>query len=357
MKSISAITLAAALSCSIPCAALAADSPVVENRSIELTQTVTLHDVPEGTKQIRLWVPVPTDSHWQRVTELEVVSAPGEWRLMRQPEGRGHFLYVEVKNPKAGPNSVVVSCKVERQGVLFHLDSITASAPIQHNLFNEHLVGDAVHMTVDSRIKEFADRVCGDERDPARQAAMLLRAVADAVNHYSKDKSVPECGVGSASNCLDQGGGCCTDLHALFVALARAREIPTRIQFGYRTLSSREGQTFDPSYRCWVEFFVPGTGWVPTDIVASDGADPSNPNLWGSLSATRVWLWEGRSFELNPPSSAGPIHTMTCGWAEIDGVAVDPLPDHDGKPAQLRRTIQFKILGTDRTPQTPKLPE
>jgi len=349
---------AAVMASAAICAAAGVDPTITETRTIELTQTVTLHDVPAGAGHLRLWVPIPSDGKWQRVRDVAVVSAPGEWRMERQVDGRGNFLYVDVFNPAPGSHSVVVSATVERKGVYFAIDQAPASSvPLQSGLFREFLSQDAPLMEVDSRIREWADRVCGDERDPARQAVMLLQAVAAEVNHYSKDKSVPECGIGSAYNCMEQGGGCCTDLHALMVAMGRARGIPTRIQFGYRALDSRAGREFDPSYRCWVEFFLPGTGWVPTDLVASDGADSSNPYRWGSLSATRVWLWEGRSFELTPKAAAGAPDTMICGWAEIDGKTIDVLPDHDGKPSQLRRTIQFTVLNTDRTTTTAALPE
>lgn len=331
---------------------------VIETRTVEVVQTVTLDDVPEAAKLLRMWVPLPSDGRWQRVTDRRVISAPGTWRLERQIEGRGEFVYVEVENPPPGPASVVISATVERQGVHFPLDDTPhTTSPIQKELFAEFLTKDAPLMEVDDQIQELADSICGDERDPARQAVMLLKAVADQVNHYSKDPSVPACGIGSAYNCMKQGGGCCTDLHSMFIALARAREIPARIQFGYRALSSREGEEFDPSYRCWVEFFIPGTGWVPNDIVASDGADPSNPNLWGSLSATRVWLWEGRSFELTPKAKAGRIDTMLVGWAEVDGEAIDVLPAHDGTPSRLSRNIKFKIIDSDRTSQAAALPE
>lgn len=156
---------------------------------------------------------------------------------------------------------------------------------------------------------------------------------------------------------MNNGGGCCTDLHSLFISMARARQVPSRMQYGYRLLDGKEGSEYNPGYRCWVEYFVPGAGWVPTDIVAADNADESNPYRWSSLSPYRVWLWEGRSFELTPEAAAGPIDTMTCGWAEIDGKPVNPLPFLDGSPSNLTRTVSYKILTHNRPENSPKLPE
>jgi hypothetical protein len=197
---------------------------------------------------------------------------------------------------------------------------------------------------------ELSRKACAGETDTARKVVRLLDAVADAADHYSKDPSKPKCGRGSAQDCLAHGGGCCTDLHSLFIAAARAAKIPARMQYGYRLNAAKENTEYDPSYRCWVEFYLPGSGWVPTDIVVADAGDASaRKQFYGMLDARRVWLWEGRGLELVPRQASAPIETMSCGWAEIDGVAVDVLPAADGSPSKLSRTITFQ----DLTPKEP----
>ena len=354
---------AAAAAASTPASAAGSIQPrVVERRVIDLTQTVTLDRIPAGSRSVRVWVPVPGDAAFQRVLRQDVVDAPAGWRMVPQQDGRGTFLVADVADP-AGPVKVVVRSVVEREGVLFDLASppagdagAPASAP-DPRLFHAELDTAAPLMGADARVRELADQACGSERDPARQALLLLQKVSEVADHYSKDPSKPTCGRGAASDCMDHGGGCCTDLHSLFIAMARARGIPARMQYGFRAVDSREGKEYDPGYRCWVEYFVPGLGWVPTDVVASDNAGSANPAQWGSLSAGRVWLWSGRSFQLTPSSSAGPIHTMTSGWAEIDGTPVDPLPAADGTPPQLTRRIQFTVLSRERPSSAPTLPE
>jgi transglutaminase-like putative cysteine protease len=343
---------------------LAAGRPAVtirpdfmETRIVELTQTVNLRDLPPGTRQLRLWVPVPTDRAWQRVLDFEVVSAPGTWTLQPQADGRGDFLYIEVVDPRPGDAEVVVSCTVERQGVHFPIEHVYAGDTLQSAAFDSTLVPDAPLMEVSDRVQALADEACASETDIARQAMLLVQKVADAADHYSKDASKPNCGRGSSEDCLDHGGGCCTDLHSLFIAMARARGIAARMQYGYRLLDAKEGPEFDPGYRCWVEYFIPGAGWVPTDIVAADNAGAEHPYRWASLSPYRVWLWEGRSFELTPPAKAGRIDTMLCGWAEIDGRAVDPLPGADGTPSRLTRRVKYEVLEHTRPADAPKLPE
>jgi transglutaminase-like putative cysteine protease len=330
---------------------------VIETRTVTLKQTVTLADIPKDAGTVKLWVPVPSDAAWQRVLERKVVAAPAGWKLVRQADGRGDFVYAETKG-SAGPTaSVVVECVVETRGVSFPLGTASASGELQSELFPDDLNQKAPLMESDAHVRELADKACGKERDPAKQAMLIQQAVAGSADHYSKDATKPKCGRGAASDCMEHGGGCCTDLHSLFVAMARSRGVPARIQYGYRLLESKAGKPFDPGYRCWVDYNVPGAGWVPTDVVASDNAESSNPNRWASLSSQRVWLWEGRSFELTPKSASGPVHTMICGWAEIDGKPVDVLPAADGTPSKLGRTLEFTVLSSERKADTPKLPE
>jgi transglutaminase-like putative cysteine protease len=329
----------------------------LETRTVRLTQKVRLTGIPEGAKTVDLWIPVPTDRTWQRVLDITVDDAPGDWRIVPQTEGRGSFLYARIKDPKPGEAVVSVTCMVERRGVHFPLGREGVLPTFQPEIFREALDPASPLMVVDETVRKLAMEACGNEADVATQAVLLVRKVAEVADHYSKDPSKPHCGRGSAQDCLVNGGGCCTDLHSLFIAMARARGIAARLQFGYRLLDAKQGAEFDPGYRCWVEYFVPGAGWVPTDIVAADNADESNPRRWSSLSPYRVWLWEGRSFELMPPNASGPVHTMLCGWAEIDGKPVDPLPGDDGSPPQLTRTVAFEVLRHDRLEGAPKLPE
>jgi transglutaminase-like putative cysteine protease len=201
-------------------------------------------------------------------------------------------------------------------------------------------------MEVTEEIRKIARETLGDEKNPVLQATKLLNHVADAADHYSKNPNVPNCGIGDSKNCLAQKGGCCTDLHSLFISLARAAGIPARLQMGYRLQAKNVGIEADPGYRCWAEYFIAGYGWIPADIVEADAGDAAGRARWFTgLTERRVHLNEGRDFDLPFKRNAARVNHMSIAYAEIDGRPARILPEGDKQP-QITRRVKF----TERAP-------
>jgi len=316
-----------------------------QSRTYDVKQTVTLKEIPKDARRVRLWIPVPGDAPAQRVLDLKVVdTAAGDWSLTPQSEHGNKFLYVEVDPKGRDTVSVTSTFAVRRDPVRIEIDAATAGklTDVHKKEFAEFLDKSSPNMEVDAHIQSMADEACGKDDDVFSQVTKLWNLVADTADHYSKDPTKPKCGRGNAEDCLTNHGGCCTDMHSLFIALARARSIPTRIYFGYRLQAKNEGKDVDPGYRCWVEYFVPGAGWVPTDIVVGDAGEKESRARWiAALDERRLVLCEGRNFELSPKQDGPRVNNMTVGYAEIDGKPVPLLPDKEGKPSPLGRTVTF----------------
>jgi hypothetical protein len=164
-------------------------------------------------------------------------------------------------------------------------------------------------------------------------ARKMFNYVINKSDHYSKNGLMPLglC-LGSANECMAGTGDCCTDQHALFISLCRARGIPCRLMFGSRLQSENAGKDHDPGYRCWPNFFAPGIGWVPLDISSADAAKPGQAGRWfGGLDENRLEWSEGRDFDLEPRSSVR-ADLVIRGWVEVDGKR------HSG----LVRTVNFQ---------------
>ena len=161
--------------------------------------------------------------------------------------------------------------------------------------------------------------MAGDEQNPVKQARLFFDYVIAKSEHYSKSGPIPlgKC-LGDATECLAGTGDCCTDQHALFIALCRARGIPCRLIFGSRLNPANEGRDHDPGYRCWPNFFAPGLGWIPLDVSSADAMGDRAGEWFGGLDANRIEWAEGRDFDLEPASAVRP-DLVIRGWVEVDG--------------------------------------
>jgi len=330
----------------------AAEAPAPRDTvTYRVRQTARLDQIEPGSKEVKWWISIPDDGRNQEVLDFTVVSAPGPWRIARELEHGNRFLYVEVADPQAEALETVVEFTLRRDPVWIDVDPklVGPISDTHRSMFREEVSLDSPHMEVTEDIQAIADRVCGDETNVALQTRKLLDFVADKADHYSKDPSKPSCGIGDAGDCLTNLGGCCTDMHSLFIALARARGIPARLQMGYRLLEKNVGKEVDPGYRCWAEYFAPGYGWVPADIVEADADGGLGRTQWFSgLTERRLWLNQGREFILPGAASKERVNHMSLGYAEIDGVPARVLKDGD-LAAQLSRKVQFDELAAEAT--------
>jgi hypothetical protein len=101
-------------------------------------------------------------------------------------------------------------------------------------------------------IKRTANEVIGDARDSVAAAKHLMKWVAEAV------EDAPVIGVPSALETLRTRIGDCNEHATLFVALARAAHIPTRLVTGLVHIKGRFG------YHAWAEISTED-GWVSVD--------------------------------------------------------------------------------------------
>jgi transglutaminase-like putative cysteine protease len=341
VKTYPALLAALAIASAPALRAQAAQEPA--NVTYNVEQTVTLSGIPEGSRTVKWWISIPGDDSNQEVLDL-AASVPGKWSVVTEPDRGNRFLFTEVSSLSAPTLTAKFNFTLRRRAVLVAIDpqKVGPVTDSVRQVFAGDLLQDAPHMEVTPAIAAMAAKACGAESNPAVEAKLLQTLVAGTTVHYSRDPSKSKFSPGDAETCLAHGGGTCTDIHSLFIALARARGIPARLQMGYRLREANEGKNVDPGYRCWAEYFLPGYGWVPTDLVEAEDPKGLGPDRWFSgLTARRLWLNQGREFNLpDRASTSHRVNTMIIGYAEIDGVEARVLPEGD-KPAQLSRTVMF----------------
>ena len=311
----------------------------------KVQQVVQLNQIPPNSKEIQLWVSIPRDEQNQRLLSFEVTDCPSEWELVEDLDRRGTFLHTCIVKPETEALQVAVSFELERAPVHIAIDTakVGEMTPSLRALLAEHLKLDSPNMEVTEEFVNLAKEICGDETNIAIQARKILEHVAATVDHYSysEDPNMPHCGIGNSKICKKQGGGCCTDLNSYFISLARARGIASRLKMGYRLQDKNRGKRVDPGYRCWIEYFVPGNGWISADVVEADTPGGAGHERWMSgLTSRRLFLNEGREFRFGEDAKAKTVNHMSIAYAEIDGEPARLLPEGDLKP-QITRTVVY----------------
>ena len=173
-----------------------------------------------------------------------------------------------------------------------------------------------------------------------------------------RDNSVLGCGDGDVEKMLTTGvlKGKCTDINSVFVALARASDIPAREIFGIRLGDAPKMSKFSKTafgsskdgianenggQHCRAEFYLAGFGWVPVDSAdvakmrlaekkAVNDADTQavSKYLFGNWEANWMGFNHARDFNLYPQPELTPINNFGYPYAEIGG---DPLNSFDAK--------------------------
>lgn len=312
---------AATVSTLVALLGLLACAPAFADSVYTVKQTFTVKDIPADAKNVRGWFWMPEDRPEQRVLEFRVTEAPASLRITRDPRYGRSWLHAETAASDK-PMRIVTEFKVLRRSVSGMADAKKAGPMTEEHrrVFAAELQLDEKHMEVTPEIRKVANQLAGKETNPVLQARKFFQYVIDKSDHYSKFGPMPKglC-LGSAKECMLGTGDCCTDQHALFIALCRARGIPCRLMYGSRLKPENEGKDFDPGYRCWPNFFAPGLGWVPLDISSADTAPADRAGEWfGGLDENRLEWAEGRDFDLEPRSAVRP-DLVIRGYVEVDG--------------------------------------
>src|SRR5579864_73324 len=297
--------------------------PVAESRAAtyQIHHALLVKDIPAGAQSVRIWFWLPDDDDCQKVLDFSVVEGPSDYRITRDTMHGHRYLYAECRKPTSTTERLATDFAVRRQAVTFQLDPAKAGAlnDAHRKAFAEYLRRDCPNMEVTDRIVELANKLCGKDQNVVTQARKLFDFVVDNTNHFSIFNAPKSSGKGSAEYCLNNKGGGCTDQHALFIALARARGIPTRLHFGSRLPAKNEGKDIDPGYRCWVTYFVPNYGWVPMDITAANTASAECDRYFSGLDERQIRFSEGRDLELNPRQHGPRLDLFIAAFVEVDG--------------------------------------
>jgi transglutaminase-like putative cysteine protease len=267
-------------------------------------------------KDFRLWVPIPHDDDYQKITNLHIdASAP--YQIAKDDLGNSILSIDSAKAP-----SITVKFDCIRKEHLRPTPAPTGAAPLSQAERARWLAPDRM-VPLDDNIRKWASEVVTAAH--AHTDIEMARAIYDHVVATVKyDKTGKGWGRGDIYYACDARRGNCTDFHAIFIGYARAMGIPARFSIGF-PLPSDRGQGSIAGYHCWAEFYANGIGWIPIDA-SEAGKNPSmREYFFGAHDENRVEFTGGRDLKLTPRQSADPLNYFVYPYAEADGKPIEEL--------------------------------
>ncbi len=299
-----ALALAAALTLS------ASSVRTPRERAFSFEYAVTVKDVPADAHFIDLWVPVPHDDPYQRISNLKI-ETPYPYKIATDADGNT-ILHLRA----SGPVALIMRFDAVRKEHLTSLDRREAK-PESKAVLDRWLQPDRL-VPIDGKIREWAREVV--DAAHAKTDVEMARAIYNHVVATVKyDKTGKGWGNGDIYYACDARRGICTDFHAIFIGYARAMGIPARFAIGF-PLPADRGAGKIAGYHCWAEFYAKGIGWIPIDA-SEAGKNPSQREyFFGAHDENRVEFSRGRDLTLIPHQQGEPLNYFVYPYAEVDGV-------------------------------------
>lgn len=282
----------------------------------------------EAKDKVRLWIPYAESNDYQEISnvKIEVSDESVEYQVTEDELGN-KMIYVEWPADQKD-RKLTYSFDVTRKRV--DKPEFKEEEAIDKDEFAQYLTGSKL-VPIGDEMKELSDEISQEDATVEDKVRAIYKWIFD---NMVRNDDVVGCGTGDALDSIASLDGKCTDIHSVFIGLARAQGIPSREVFGVR-MKDEDGDVTG-SQHCWAEYYQPGTGWVAIDVadvlkmVLNKELDKSSPEAktyydyyYGNLDPMRVAFSTGRDLTLNPEQEAGPVNQFGYPYAEVDGQALD----------------------------------
>lgn len=291
----------------------------------------------------RLWLPYPVSDRDQTIGDIRVSGDFASSGVYTDTVYGTPILYAEWSKESTS-RKLTLAFSVTRREIRM------PKLPEQEPKWNPADYAEYLKATslgpIDGEVKKLAGKITRGKKTVLAKA----RAIYDwTVENMYRDPATIGCGQGDVCALLIKPGGKCTDISSMYIALCRAAGVPAREIFGVR-LGKKAEEDITTWQHCWVEFFLPGTGWVPVDpadvrkAILVEKLELTDPKVreyreyfWGGIDPYRFRVAVGRDLVLNPPQAGAPLNTFGYPYAEVGG---HPLDFYD--PKSFAYTIGYR---------------
>ena len=280
------------------------------SRTFEFSYQLLAGELPTGAA-VDIYLPLPAEHAGQRVVASSLQSnMPGEIGV-EERHGNRYYRIHRPANINA-PVQATLNWTVERSTVTAGSTDGASEAELALYLAPNSLV-PVGHEILQPILAEIHAQRADDS--PEATARAIYDWVVDNVEYK---KVGTGWGNGDTFWACSERYGNCTDFHALFIALARSEGIPARFEIGFPVPLERPAGDIG-GYHCWVQFYLPGRGWVPIDASEAAKHPQQRELLYGTHPADRIHFTTGRDLVLSEGSAAQPLNYFVYPYVEVGG--------------------------------------
>jgi transglutaminase-like putative cysteine protease len=290
---------------------------MVQAREFTFEYAVTIGPVADSKGPLHVFVPLAANSPQQQVLEETIVSSiTGD--IETETVYGNRFWHCVVEQPAGEVIELTIRSRVMRQAAVQPLPasspSLTPAEREKQALFLQaNELVPIKHPLLAPILEEIDSAAASDD------STDLSRAIYDwVVDNVEYKKIGTGWGNGDTFWACNERYGNCTDFHALYISLARSRDIPARFEIGFPVPEDRPSGTVG-GYHCWVQVYLPGADWFGID--ASEAAkDPLRRDyFYGSQPSDRIHFSTGRDIVLSPDQRSGPLNYFIYPLVEVAG--------------------------------------
>ncbi|MFD2570830.1 transglutaminase-like domain-containing protein [Spirosoma soli] len=284
-------------------------------RTVEFTYKALVNDIPTGAKKVDLWIPVPHDSPFQRITNL-VINSPYPYQIDTLAYGN-RLVHIRIASPQKTSFTVdmrFTALRKEHIQERLQGNNPPETASSQPDM-NRWLQPDRL-VPIDGNVKRWAQDVI--DKANAKTDLEKARAIYNHIIATVKyDKTGTGWGRGDIYYACDVRRGNCSDFHAIFIGYCRAVGIPARFAIGFSLPTERPAGQIS-GYHCWAEFYLNGVGWVPIDASEAAKNPAKREYFFGAHDENRIEFTIGRDLTLYPQQQE-PLNYFIYPYVEADG--------------------------------------
>lgn len=255
---------------------------------IEALEDIYLEDV-----EWRIALPSQTDR--QKVREISYIGIP-----FTEEIEAGERVAVFKFKPLDSQEKQIFGWKalLEVRGIKYQIHPLDVEKipPLTQEFKDKYLVDNDNLAMESSIVRQAAEKAVGTETNILRKLLNVRNYVYDRLDYSLTAK------IETPDVVLDRGIGSCGEYVGVLLALGRLNQIACRTVGRYKcpAFADRRGVPLEPEYNhVWLEFYIPGFGWLPMESNPDDtgGSGPYPLRFFMGLAWYHIEIGKGLKFQ------------------------------------------------------------